>query len=292
MASENNNSDFQLSEVFNVKGKIALVTGGGSGIGLMATQALAVNGAKVYIVGRTKEKLDTVVQRYGQNIAGEIIPLVGDVTDKDGVQQLAREIEAREKCLCILVNNAGIAPEKTIPDGENAEEVKKNLFDPATVEEWTSVYATNVVGPYLMTTAFLPLLQRATDQHYGYSGTVINIASISGLLRISQGQFSYNTSKGAFIHLNKMLAAEVAKAGLKLRINAISPGVFPSEMTTEGSGGNQKSSIPKEKRETLPSARPGNDRDMAAAVLFAASCQYLNGQNIPVDGGYLIQVGQ
>jgi NAD(P)-dependent dehydrogenase (short-subunit alcohol dehydrogenase family) len=143
-----------------------------------------------------------------------------------------------------------------------------------------------------MTTAFLPLLQRATDQHHGYSGTVINIASISGLLRISQGHFSYNTSKGAFVHLNKMLAAEVAKAGLKIRINAISPGVFPSEMTTEGSGGDQKSSIPKEERETLPSARPGNDRDMAAAVLFAASCQYLNGQNIPVDGGYLIQVGQ
>ncbi|KAF7337093.1 Nad-binding protein [Mycena venus] len=292
MTSENNNSDFQLSEVFNVKEKVALVTGGGSGIGLMATQALAVNGAKVYIVGRTKEKLDTVVQRYGQNIAGEIITLVGDVTKKDGVEQLVKEIEAREKCLCILVNNAGIAPEKTTPDGKDAEEVKKNLFDPTTVEEWTSVYATNVVAPYLMTTAFLPLLQRATEQHHGYSGTVINITSISGLLKVSQGHFSYNTSKGALIHLNKMLATEVAKAGLKIRINGIAPGVFPSEMTTESSGGDQKSSIPKEQREGLPSGRPGNDQDMAAAVLFAASCQYLNGQNIPVDGGYLIQVGQ
>ncbi|KAF7370173.1 Nad-binding protein [Mycena sanguinolenta] len=293
MTSESNNNDFQLSEVFNVKGKVALVTGGGSGIGLMATQALAVNGAKVYIVGRTKEKLDTVVHQHGQNIAGEIIPLVGDVTKKEGVEQLVKEIESREQCLCILINNAGIAQEeKTIPDGKDAEEVKKNLFRPTSIEEWTSVYATNVVAPYLMTTAFLPLLQRATEQHHGYSGTVINITSISGMLKASQGQFSYNTSKGAFIHLNKMLAAEVAKAGLKIRINGIAPGIFPSEMTTGSSGEDQKSSIPKKEREGLPSGRPGNDRDMAAAVLFAASCQYLNGQNIPVDGGYLIQVGQ
>lgn len=103
-----NNADLTLDEVFNVKGKVALVTGGGSGIGLMVqnltshgcygchikadvclsqiTQALAVNGAKVYIVGRTQEKLDTVVKAHGQNIAGEIIPIVGDVSKKEGVE--------------------------------------------------------------------------------------------------------------------------------------------------------------------------------------------------------------
>ncbi|KAJ7480005.1 short chain dehydrogenase/reductase [Mycena galericulata] len=292
MSSENN-SHFQLSEIFNVKGKVALVTGGGSGIGLMATQALAVNGAKVYIVGRTKEKLDTVVQKYGHKIAGEIIPLVGDVTKKDGVEQLVKEIESREKCLCILVNNAGIAASQVTPP-KNADDFKKNMFDTADVEEWTSVYATNVVGPYLMATAFLPLLQRATETHHGFSGTIINITSISGLpvVKISQNQFPYNASKGALVHLNKMLSAEVVNAGLKVRVNAIAPGVFPSEMTTGDSGENQKSSMPKEQKGQLPSGRPGNDRDMAAAVLFAASCQYLNGQNIPVDGGYLIQTGQ
>jgi len=85
MSNMSNNPDFQLGEVFNVKGKVALVTGGGSGIGLMCTQALAVNGAKVYIVGRTEEKLDRVAEIHGKGIAGEIIPLVGDVTDKEGV---------------------------------------------------------------------------------------------------------------------------------------------------------------------------------------------------------------
>jgi NAD(P)-dependent dehydrogenase (short-subunit alcohol dehydrogenase family) len=193
-------------------------------------------------------------------------------------RKIVKEIESREKCLCILVNNAGIAAGKTPTTADTPEELRKNLLDPTSVEEWTSTYATNVVGPYLMTTAFLPLLQAATEHQYGYSGCVVNITSISGLVRISQGHFSYNASKGAQVHLNKMLAAEIAKAGFKIRINSIAPGVFPSEMTTQESGDNQKSEMDKDHKGDLPSQRPGNDRDMAAAILFAVSCQYLNGQ--------------
>lgn len=81
-----NNDQFQLGTVFNVKDKVALVTGGGSGIGLMCTQALAVNGAKVYIVGRTEEKLERVAEIYGKDVPGQIIPITGDVTDKEGVK--------------------------------------------------------------------------------------------------------------------------------------------------------------------------------------------------------------
>lgn len=80
-----NNPELQMSQVFDVKDKVALVTGGGSGIGLMITQTLAVNGMKVYIVGRTEEKLEKVVEVHGQNIAGQIIPIVGDVSTKEGV---------------------------------------------------------------------------------------------------------------------------------------------------------------------------------------------------------------
>lgn len=287
-----NNADLQLGEVFNVKDKVALVTGGGSGIGLMITQTLAVNGAKVYIVGRTQEKLERVVEAHGKDIAGQIIPIQGDVASKEGVQKIVKEIESREKCLCILVNNAGIAAPKTETDADTPEGLRKKLLDPTSVEEWTDSYATNVVGPFLMTTGFLPLLQKATEHQYGYSGCVVNISSISGQVRISQGHFSYNASKAAAIHLNKMLATEVATAGFKIRINSIAPGVFPSEMTTQESNDNQKSEMPKDKKGGLPSGRPGNDRDMAAAILFAVSCQYLNGQTITVDGGYLIQAGE
>lgn len=273
---------------------MALVTGGGSGIGLMCVQALAVNGAKVYIVGRTEEKLERVVETHGKDIAGQIIPLTADITSKQDIKRLVKEIESREKCLCILINNAGVSSNSQTVEAKTAEETSKNLFDDEneTMEDWTDTYRTNVAQIFFMTTAFLPLLQKASDTQHGYSSTVINISSISGLVKSSQHHFSYNASKGAAIHLTKLLAAEVASNGLKIRINSIAPGVFPSEMTASESGDNQKSHIPKEKyAEKVPASRPGKDQDMAGAILFAATNQYLNGQTVVVDGGYLLAVG-
>ena len=103
---------------------------------------------------------------------------------------------------------------------------------------------------------------------------------------------SITLGKGATIHLNKMLATEIAKNGIKVRVNSIAPGVFPSEMTTDDSrDDNQKSEMPKESKERLPAQRPGKDQDMAAAILFVVCCQYLNGQTVTVDGGYEMQAG-
>ena len=259
----------------------------------MATQALAVNGAKVYIVGRTSEKLDTVVKTYGQNIAGEIISITADITSKSEISKLVKEIESREKCLCILINNAGFSGSTLQTEAKSAEEMKKHLFDDesSTFEDWCNTYRTNVPQLFFMTTAFLPLLQKASEDQYGYSATVINISSISGIVQSSQHHFGYNASKAAAIHLTKLLASEVANNGLKVRINSIAPGVFPSEMTAGGSGEDQKSHIEKEKYEKVPARRPGKDQDMAGAVLFAATNQYLNGQTVSVDGGYLLHAG-
>src|ERR1700760_767228 len=119
--------------------------GGGSGIGLMVTQALAVNGAKVYIVGRTEEKLDTVAQKYnGKDVDGEIIPIQGDISNKEDIARLYDEISKREKSLCILVNNAGIAGSHFDQDASSPEEAKKILFESedATFEEWERIYRT------------------------------------------------------------------------------------------------------------------------------------------------------
>lgn len=97
-------------------------------------------------------------------------------------------------------------------------------------EMWTDTYRTNVAQCFFMTTAFLPLLQKATEHQHGYSGTVINITSISGVVKTAQHHFAYNASKAAAIHLTTMLSNEIAMNGLKIRVNAIAPGVFPSEV--------------------------------------------------------------
>lgn len=285
-------SRYKQNDILNLQ--VALVTGGDSGIGLMATQALAVNGAKVYITGRTEEKLDTVVKTHGQGIAGEIIQIVADITQKSEIAKLLKEIESKERCLCILINNAGISGNTQKTEAKTAEEMKKNLFDDesSTFDDWVNTYRTNVPQLFFMTMAFLPLLQKASELHHGYSATVINISSISGIVQSSQHHFGYNASKAAAIHLTKMLASEIANSELKVRVNSIAPGVFPSEMTTGGeSGEDQKSQIEKDKYAKVPAKRPGKDEDMAGAVLFCATNQYLNRQTIAVDGGYIIHAG-
>jgi NAD(P)-dependent dehydrogenase (short-subunit alcohol dehydrogenase family) len=88
-----------------------------------------------------------------------------------------------------------------------------------------------------------------------------------------------------------MLASEIANNNIKIRVNSIAPGVFPSEMTAGESGADQKSYIEKEKYEKVPARRPGKDEDMAGAVLFVATNQYLNGQTVAVDGGYILHAG-
>lgn len=294
MSSQTNNDQFQISNLFDVKGKVALVTGGGSGIGLMIVQALAVNGAKVYITGRTQEKLDRVVESHGKNISGQIIPLTADISDKNSIRSLYEEFSKNEQQLDILVNNAGISTGSTNTDAGSAQKLKEALFEEesATFADWDDVYRTNVSQIFFMTAAFLPLLDAASNNTKSWSSTVLNITSISGMVKTSQHHPNYNASKGAAIHLNRMLANEIQENGLKIRVNSLAPGVFPSEMTTQESDENQKSSIPKDKFEgKVPAQRPGNDRDMANAALFAITNQYFNGQNFAVDGGYTLAAG-
>ncbi|KAK3337706.1 hypothetical protein B0T19DRAFT_438351 [Cercophora scortea] len=292
-AAAASHGELNRSSLFDMKGRVALVTGAGSGIGLMATQALAVNGAKVYIVGRNEEKLERVVNTYNKDIEGEIIALTADVTNKADVEMLFKEIQSREQCLCILINNAGVSSTSVSTESSSAAEMKHNLFEPdeVTAEDWTDTYRTNVASIYFITTAFLPLLQASTESHKGWSGTVINISSISGMVKSAQHHFSYNASKAAAIHLTRMLAAEIAENGLKIRVNSIAPGVFPSEMTADESDEFQKSHIDAEKYAKVPAKRPGRDVDMAQAVLMFASNQYLNGQTLAVDGGYTLHAG-
>lgn len=310
MDAKQSNQNFKLENLFNVKGKgipyhhpppqtiltepVALITGGGSGIGLMAAQALAVNGAKVYIAGRTEEKLDRVKELYNADTAGEIIPLQADITSKAEIDKLVKEVSSREKFLSILINNAGISSKTQTTEHEDPHKLRQSLFedDSGDIQEWDDVFRTNVSQLFFMTTAFLPLLQKGSEQERAWSSTVLNITSISGIVKVSQHHFAYNASKAAAIHLTKMLAHEVVTSNQRIRVNNIAPGVFPSEMTTSGSDEKQKSAIPKEKYEQkVPAARPGKEEDMGNAVLFAVTNQYLNGQTVVVDGGYVLAAG-
>lgn len=219
-------TNFDVQHLFSLQNYVCLVTGGGTGIGLMATQALSANGAKVYITGRRTEALERAAQEHSpqrQNapIHGNIIPIgPTDVRSKDDLQQLVSEIEAREGYLSLVVAAAGIpGPKEPRPDTDDAKEFKKQLWDSESVDEWNETFNSDVTSVYWTTLAFLPLLQAAPKDHY--SSTIV-ISSMSGMMRHSQAHFSYNAAKAATAHLSKMMSKEFA--GFGVRVNSIAPG--------------------------------------------------------------------
>lgn len=289
---------FDVNRLFSVKDYVCVVTGGGTGIGLMATQALAANGAKVYITGRRKEALEQAAKQHQpRNSGGEIIP-VGpcDVTKKADLQKLVEEIQQREKYINLLMCNAGIAGPKAEPEGlDDAGDMKTKLWENESVEDWQKTYETDVTAVYFTAVAFLPLLQasitpKGPSERFGAS--VITTSSMSGLMRHAQGHFSYNAAKAATIHLTKLMSAEFQRTSI--RVNSIAPGYFPSEMTAQNSDDRQKSHMPDEKAQEkghVPAMRGGRDEEIGMTVLFLAKNAYVNGQVVSVDGGVLNVVG-
>ncbi|KAK0654965.1 hypothetical protein B0T16DRAFT_318614 [Cercophora newfieldiana] len=289
--------ELQASRLFSVEGWVCLITGGGSGIGLMCAQALAANGARVYITGRRYEVLETASKVHSPPSGpGKITPLGPcDVTSKDALTSLVTALSALESRLNLLVCAAGISGPKADPlSSSSATDLFNTLWAAESPSNWSSVFTTNVSAVYFTTLAFLPLLQQTSSHpEFGHhAGNVITISSMSGLIRHAQGHFSYNAAKGATIHLSKLMSTEFQKTGV--RVNSIAPGYFPSEMTTGGSDARQKSEMPEEmvrgKGHPVPAGRAGSDEEMAMACLFLARNRYVNGEIVVVDGGVRGQV--
>lgn len=284
------NEDLTATKLFDVSNFAAVVTGGGTGIGLMITQALVANGARVYIVGRRSDPLQSVVEKYSTG-PGKIIALTCDVSVKDEVQKLAQEVTEKEpKGIHLLVNNAGVARDDATkhsnvkPDYRNVKELSQYLWE-SDMAAWQETFTVNVAAPFFVGAAFLPLLAEGRVNTPGYSPSIINITSISGVMKGgSMGQFAYATSKAAAIHLTRIMASSFAEA--KIRVNSIAPGVFPSQMTAGGADESQKSDI-SDMQMSNPAGRFGYDSDMAACLLYLAGPGgvFLNGQIIYLDGG-------
>ncbi|KAK5117585.1 hypothetical protein LTR62_005007 [Meristemomyces frigidus] len=272
-SSKHTNEQLTANELFGVSHVTAVVTGGGTGIGLMITQALVANGAKVYITGRREQVLEDTVRQYNTG-AGSLHALPGDVSTKEGAIKLAKDIEQKEpQGIQLLVNNAGIARDDNTkfsangqPDMTDAEAISKHFLN-SEEKQWQDTFQTNVYAQYFMSMAFLPLLAKGGKVTPGYTSQVVNVSSISGQMKgSSNGQFAYASSKAASTHLSRMLATTFKDT--KVRCNVISPGIFPSEMTTGKSDEDNKSEL--NSKIGNPAGRGGHDSDMAATILFLA----------------------
>ncbi|CUA67901.1 hypothetical protein RSOLAG22IIIB_13562 [Rhizoctonia solani] len=230
-----------LNKVLNVEGLIALITGGGTGIGLMMAKGLAINGAKVYIGGRRKDVLD----KAHNNIIRATDIFYGiqlDVTNKESIENAVKVISSNDGKLDILINNAGTASgftsfflDPASSEYKSAEVLGKGLFDWNSFEDWSNMFSVNTSSAFFVSMAFLGLIEKSSKERKaetgGWSSSIINISSMAGQQKQVQTHFAYNLSKGAMNHLTKMLSTELALRNIPIRVNSIAPGPFPSQLT-------------------------------------------------------------
>lgn len=248
-----------LSKLFSLEGKIALVTGGSRGIGKIIAAAYVAQGAKVYISSRKVAACEETAAELGPNC----IPLPRDISTVEGCRALAADLAEREERLDVLVNNAGAA--WGVPFEEFPE------------TGWDKVMDLNVKSPFFLTQALHGLL-KAQASHDAPS-KVINITSIDGLRLNPWDTYSYHASKAALIYLTKRMAARLIEDGII--VTSLAPGAFASEMNRAAR--DHGDTVAKR----VPMRRIGNFEDMAGAAVFLASraSDYVVGDTLVVDGG-------
>lgn len=260
--AEKHSDPIHVEDLFTLKGKVAVVTGGSRGIGLMIARGYVESGVKTYISSRKADVCDAVAAELSE--IGECISIPADLATEDGRKKLVDGVSAQENALHILVNNAGAnwgAPIDEYPT--SGVEKVMNL---------------NVNSIFCLTRDFIPLLEKGATKDD--PARVINIGSIDGIKVPRVDNFAYPASKAAVHHLTHVLAVNLGHRGIT--VNAVAPGPFESKMT-EWLLETFQDTI----EQSCPLHRIGVPGDMAGIAIYLASRagSYVNGAVIPVDGG-------
>ena len=252
--------------MFDLKGRVAIVTGGNGGIGLGMAKGLAMAGATVIVAGRNQEKSSTAVEQIAALKAGEARPFAVDVTDEASVNALIAKTVAACGRLDILVNNAGINIRKPP--------------DQLTLAEWREVLDTNLTSAYLCSHAAYPAMKQAGG------GKIINIGSMMSIFGASFTP-AYAASKGGIVQFTKACACAWAKD--QIQVNAVLPGWIDTELTIRAR--EQVKELHENVLKRTPAGRWGVPDDFRGIAVFlsSAASDFLTGTAIAVDGGYSIQ---
>ena len=241
-----------------LKDKTAIITGGGTGIGLATAHAFYQEGAKIILFGRRKEKLEKAVEKLG----GSAIIVQGDMTNNNDLDQLINETLHNFQKIDILVNNAGLF------NGSPLHEISDS--------QWDEIMDINIRSIFQLTRRVLPTM---LSQKYG---SIIHISSILGLIAVPQVA-AYNVSKGALNQFSRSIAVEYGSSGI--RSNSICPGLIATDMTADLM---KDADLMKEWSKEYPIGRFGKPEDVANACLYLASDEssFVTGITLPVDGGF------
>ncbi len=240
-------------------GRIALITGGGSGIGEGIARGMAQAGAQVLVA----DVNGAAAQRVATEIGGGADAFTLDVTDRDSCDGLAESVRRDVGAISVLVNNAGIIR-------------RGKMNDASARADWDATLAVNFDGPYNVTTAFLAQLTET-------KGAVINIGSVQSFVALPNSA-AYTTSKGGVRALTKAMAIELSPLGV--RVNAIGPGLIATPLNAAA---RENPDYMRNFQHRIPLGRIGDPEDIAGPAIFLASdlARYVTGVTLPVDGGFL-----
>lgn len=270
-------SPLNTSNLFDVSGKVVLVTGGSRGIGKMIATGFVSNGAKVYISSRSAKDCEATAEELNTIGPGKCIPLPADLQKLSDVERLVKELSEKENSLNVLVNNAGASW------GETVDEYPDAAF--------TKLLTLNVQRVFTLTQKCLPLL-RAAAISGGTSGgaykdpaRIINIGSVEGLSVPNHETYAYSASKAALHHLSRSLAGRLGLEGITS--NTIACGPFESKMMAH-----TLQTLGEVIKARIPLRRIGTPEDVAGTALFLSSRAgaYVNGATIALDGGSLVNI--
>ncbi|KAI9038068.1 uncharacterized protein KD926_011306 [Aspergillus affinis] len=284
--------------LFDVKGSVAVVTGGSSGIGYMIAKGLVVNGAKVYLVALPSEPIEQKVAELielAKEAGGSAHGVPCDLSSKEAIQSLATTLSQQETHIDILISNAGIRRDPPLQCNvltASLPDLQASMWS-SHHKDWTDTFTINTTAHYFLSVAFLPLLEAAScrelpDGQIGRDdgrGVIVITSSCASMHNVTNVDLtSYATSKAATDHLVRLLAAKFSQ--FYVRVVGINPGFVPSNMNPVGEEGNLFSAL----FDKVPAKRAGNEDDMAGTILYLVSRagSYVNGTSLCVDGGRIL----
>ncbi len=253
----------KASELFDLSGRVGLVTGASSGLGLRFAEVLAANGAAVALVARRKERL-AALQAKIEAAGGRAVAIEADVLDSASMRRAFDAAEAAFGTVTILVNNAGVAHSSRAVD--------------LAEEEWRRVLGTNLDAVFYWSQEAARRMLAA-----GKPGAIVNIASVLGF-GVGKGVIAYATAKAGVVQVTKALGLELAFKGI--RVNAIAPGWFVTEINRDYLASEEGKKLTRD----IPVGRFGRDGDLDGALLLLASDagRFIAGATIVVDGGQMV----
>lgn len=256
----------KASDLFSLDGRVALVTGASSGLGVQFARALADNGAAIVLVARRVERLAALKQEI-ESRGGRALVIEADVTDRTAMQRAFDDAEKAFGTVTILVNNAGVAQQPL-----RATDV--------TPEEWRRVIGVDLDAVFYWAQEAARRMVAAKTP-----GSIVNISSVLGY-GVAKGVASYATAKAAVVQITKALAVELAFKGV--RVNAIAPGWFVTEINDKYLESEAGAAMKRD----IPMGRFGEAGDLDGALLLLASDagRYITGTTIVVDGGQVVQI--